>query len=118
MPDSLEKYLSKVAKDHSTPLVRRTFSLYAWFWFHTEALWIKDPEKRRPYTFMMRDWIYPHKPVFTAISLAWYAGLSILTHWMPYPALVLGCLSSLLLAHLVWGSPWQRGEQEWPAYRE
>jgi hypothetical protein len=114
VPPHLDRYLKAVRRDHSTPLVRSGFSLYAWFWFHTE-FWL-PPLDRRPYTFIMRDWIYPHLPAFLTILAAWYAGLFLLVRRLPCLALVLGVLSSLLVAHLVWGSGWQKGEQEWPPY--
>ncbi len=110
----LKPYLESVHRDHKTQLVRKSFSLYAWLWFHTE-FWL-EPMDRRPYTFIMRDWIYPHMAIFLIILAVWYTGLFFLIRWNPYVVLALGCLSSLLVAHLCWGTLWKKGEQEWPPY--
>jgi hypothetical protein len=88
--------------------------LYQWFWFHTE-FWL-TPVNRRPYTFIMRDWIFTHLHAFYAIVLIWIAGMLALTNWHPYPAAILLLLSGFLIAHLVWGSRWIEGQQEIPAY--
>jgi hypothetical protein len=114
MNKNLKLYLASIHRNHKTRLVRRGFSIYAWFWFHTE-FWL-TPLDRRPYTFIMRDWIYPHLGLFVIILAAWYSGLFLLIQPQPYLALALGILSSLLVAHLVWGTGWKRGEQEWPPY--
>jgi hypothetical protein len=100
---------------HGNPVVRKYFDLYGWFWFHTE-FWIQDLEDRRPYTFIMRDWIFPHMGWFYLISVVWYAGILAWVHWEPYPAAVVGILSALVWAHLRWGAKWIEGEQEWPPY--
>lgn len=112
--NNLKTYRRRVRAEHSTRLVRAGFSLYAWFWFHTE-FWL-PPLGRRPYTFILRDWIYGHRLAFAVLVTVWYGGLLILAGRQARLALVLGILSSLLLAHLVWGSRWRRGEQEWPPY--
>ena len=114
MENNLKLYLQSIQTNHKSGLVRRGFSLYAWFWFHTE-FWLA-PLERRPYTFILRDWIYPHLKIFLGIIGGWYAGLFFLAYRQSYLALVLGILSSLLVAHLVWGSSWKRNEQEWPPY--
>jgi hypothetical protein len=112
--NNLKTYFEAVKRDHKTRLVREGFSLYAWFWFNTE-FW-QAPLDRRPYTYIFRDWIYPHMKTFLAVLAFWYAGLFFLAARQPYPALGLAILSSLLAAHLVWGSRWKKGEQEWPPY--
>ena len=53
---------------------------YEWVWFHTE-LWIASRVKRRPFTFIMRDWIYTHMKAFIAMTCGWYAGVFALAHW-------------------------------------
>jgi hypothetical protein len=89
---------------------------YRWFWFHTE-IWIVNKLDRRPYTFIFRDWIYTHAKAFLAIIGVWYAGLITLEAFhYGWVALALGILSSLLIAHLVWGSKWIQGEQEEPQF--
>lgn len=111
----MEQYRQTIRRDHKTRLVRAGFDFYAWFWFHTE-FWTKDPEARRPYTFMMRDWIYPHMKAFAFILCAWYAGMLAWLYWSPYlPAILIG-LSSWVSAHLVWGGKWIENQQEWPPY--
>ena len=71
----MEQYRQTIHRDHKTRLVRAGFSLYAWIWFHMEALSYKDPEARRPFTFIMRDWIYPHMKAFLVLMGVWYAGM-------------------------------------------
>jgi hypothetical protein len=111
---SLIIYLDSIKKNHKNRLVRLNFSLYAWFWFHTE-FWLKPPE-RRPYTFIFRDWIFTHLKWYAIVTGIWYSGLLIWLHWSPYASGVLIGLSSWLNAHLVWGGSWRKGEQEWPPY--
>ncbi len=87
---------------------------YQWFWFKTE-FWL-TPVNRRPYTFIMRDWIYSHKVYFIIIITIWI-GLDI--WWVinsPIPALIVGLLLSFLLAHLIWGTKWIERQQEFPQY--
>jgi hypothetical protein len=88
--------------------------LYQWFWFHTE-FWL-TPTNRRPYTFIMRDWIYTHANIAAAMMLAWFAGMIVLSVWHGTLATVLSILSGLITAHLVWGSAWIEGQQEVPEY--
>ena len=110
-------YKDRVRATHSTAVVRRWFGLYAWFWYHTE-FWIKDKEARRPYTYIMRDWIFPHKNYFWAISAVWFAGMIALSIWHGTTASILGIFTAMLWAHLIWGSKWTQGEQEWPTVLE
>lgn len=112
--DGTRQYKQKVAQDHKTRVVRTLFSLHAWFWFHTE-FWLQ-PIDRRPFTYIMRDWIYSHMKTFLVILVAWYAGLLVWLHWNPYPPAILIGLSSWLGGHLVWGGKWIQGQQEWPPY--
>ena len=107
-------YFKSIRRDHQTSLVRGSFSLYAWFWFNTQ-FWLA-PLDRRPYTFIMRDWIYTHLRLFLVLVAGWYTGIFLLITRHPYTALTLGIFSSLLLAHLCWGSGWKKGEQEWPPF--
>ena len=116
----VQNYKSKIRRDHKTRLVQTYFDLYAWFWFHTE-FWIKNPLARRPYTFIMRDWVYPHMKWFLGILGAWYCGLIV---WdclrqsvsVALATLILGTLSGWISAHLIWGSKWIPNEQEEPPY--
>ncbi len=87
---------------------------YQQLWFHTE-FWL-TPVNRRPYTFIMRDWIYTHGNLFVIILALWLGGLVNWSVYQPVPALITGILSSFLLAHLVWGTKWIEGQQEYPEY--
>lgn len=105
-------YRKRINRQHKKKITRIYFSLYAWFWFHTE-FWLK-PFDRRPYTYIFRDWIYPHMSLFLIFSLFWFSGMFVLQIWHSLIALSLTLPTSLLWAHLVWGSSWKKGEQEWP----
>lgn len=89
-------------------------SFYEWFWFHTE-FWL-TPVDRRPYTFIMRDWIYTHTGIFVAILSIWFGGMFVWNLNYPIPASITGFLSAFILAHLVWGTKWIEGQQEHPEY--
>ncbi len=89
--------------------------LYEHIWFYTE-FWIAKKVQRRPFTFIMRDWLYPNMGSFIVIIICWYIGVAILALVAPLIALLLGILSSLLLAHLVWGSKYIKDEQEYPTF--
>lgn len=110
----LKPYYESIRRDHKTSWVRASFSLYAWFWFHTE-FWL-EPLERRPYTFIFRDWIFTHLIGYQIMIGFWYGGMLTWLHWSPYAAGILIGLSSWLNAHLVWGGKWKPGEQEWPPY--
>ena len=87
---------------------------YLWFWFHTE-FWAM-PIDRRPYTFIMRDWIYTHVTSTLALVDLFYAGLVTLSCWHGTASTITIALGSFLLAHLVWGTKWIEGQQEYPPY--
>ncbi len=87
---------------------------YQSFWFHTE-FWLTRVD-RRPYTFIMRDWLYSHVVWFVAILVAYFGGLFTWVVFNPLPASIVIFLSAFLLAHLVWGSKWIEGQQEYPEY--
>jgi len=55
-------------------------------------------------------------PAFLVILGLWYPGLLIWAHWSAFPPLILGILSPLLVAHLIWGSQWVLNEQEEAPY--
>jgi hypothetical protein len=84
---------------------------YSWFWLHTE-FWIANKFKRRPFTFILRDWIFPHLSAFTYICLVWFLGLYSLAWFHGLLALTMGIISAALIAHLVWGSRWIKGERK------
>ncbi len=87
---------------------------YQWFWFKTE-FWL-TPLDRRPYTFIMRDWMFTHGGMAASLIVTWYILVVALHFWHSTTSLVLGILSAFVLAHLVWGSKWIESEQESPAY--
>ena len=89
-------------------------NFYQWFWFHTE-FWL-TPINRRPYTFIMRDWIYNHLNLAIDLIIAWFIGMIILSIWHGTMATILSIFTGLLTAHLVWGSSWILGQQESPQY--
>jgi hypothetical protein len=88
--------------------------LYLWFWFHSE-FWLTSVD-RRPYTFIMRDWLYTHAAVFAAEVGLFYGSMITLSVWHGTAATIVAALGSLLLAHLVWGTKWIEGQQEVPEY--
>ena len=88
--------------------------LYLRFWYATE-FWLTRTD-RRPYTFIMRDWIFSHHRLTIALIIIWYGGLIALSPSHPLASLILGALSSFLLAHLVWGSAYIEHQQEYPEY--
>ncbi len=88
-------------------------SPYAWLWYHVEALWIKDPAARRPFTFIIRDFFHCHPILWTwlAVLAGFYFGAWLIT----FDAFVLVSLG-LLMGHLFWGTDWFKGQQEQPPY--
>ncbi len=91
-------------------------NLYVQFWYHTE-FWL-TPVNRRPYTFIFRDWIYTHIPAFIVLTSIWFIGVIVLAQWYAVLTSILGILSGMVLAHLVWGSAWIEHQQEYPQYVE
>jgi apolipoprotein N-acyltransferase len=110
----VKDYKAQVHKDHKSKVVRFYFLTYEYFWFHTQSLWIKNPLDRRPYTFIFRDWIYPHMVWFAVILCLWYAACFTLVAFHPLLASILLTLSSWLASHLIFGAPWVPGQQEDP----
>lgn len=105
---NVEIYRATVYRQHRSIVVRKYFDLYSWFW-HWSEFWLPY-DKRRPYTYIMRDLFFPHMAWFLAGSFAVLAGVLAWLHWQPYPAAVVGILLALLWAHLRWGSKWIPGE--------
>jgi hypothetical protein len=87
---------------------------YCWFWYHTE-FWLTKGN-RRPYTFIMRDWIYRHVNWFTFLVVLFYGSMITLSVWHGTASTITIAVGSFLLAHLVWGTKWIEGEQEFPPY--
>lgn len=111
-----ESYKAHIRAGHRNPVVRKWFGLYAWFWFHTE-FWLEKLE-RRPYTYIMRDWIYPNEVLFYVISALWFLGLAAWSWFQGFAPTIVGILTAMLWAHLVWGSSWIPGQQEDPQIEE
>jgi hypothetical protein len=87
---------------------------YQKLWFATE-FWL-TPVNRRPYTFIMRDWIYTHITQAVILIVVFYIGMIILSLWHGTISTLLVAFGSALLAHLIWGSAWIENQQEVPEY--
>jgi len=87
---------------------------YLWFWFHSE-FWI-TPVDRRPYTFIFRDFIYTHVPLSVTLIILFYAGMIVLSIWHGTMSTIIVAVGSFILAHLVFGTKWIEGQQEFPEY--
>ena len=86
---------------------------YVQLWYHTE-FWL-TPVDRRPYTFIMRDWMYAHVlPAATCCIIAF----GLLAWWHSIAAIILAVMCGLLLGHLIWGTKYIENEQESPEYTE
>jgi hypothetical protein len=91
---------------------------YTWFWYHLESLWIKAKATRRPFTFMMRDFMIQHPTWAAIIVLVELTLLCWLNLWNRWAGFWLGAFYFALFAHLVWGTPMKENEQEYPQYIE
>jgi len=87
---------------------------YQKFWFATE--FYLTPVNRRPYTFIMRDWIFTHPVLASVLIFLFYAGMIVLSIWHGTASTITTSVGSFLLAHLVWGSKYIEQEQEFPEY--
>ena len=87
---------------------------YQKIWFYTE-FWL-TPVDRRPWTFCMRDWIYRHVPQAVCLIVLFYTGMVALSIWHGTASTVTVAIGSFVLAHLVWGTFWIEGQQEFPEY--
>ena len=94
--------------------MRMLGQIYQWLWFHSEFL--VTPTNRRPWTFCARDWIYTHVSIFICVLIVWFGGVLAWNLFHPVPASIIGFLSAFVLAHLVFGSAWIEGQQEFPEY--
>jgi len=64
----------------------------------------------------MRDWIYRNSGVSACLVALFYAGMILLSMWHGTMSTIITAIGSFLLAHLVWGSKWIEGQQEFPEY--
>ena len=87
---------------------------YLWLWFHTE-FWL-TPVDRRPFTFIMRDWIFTHIPLAISLIVLFYIGMIVLSIWHGTASTITIAVGSFILAHLVFGTKWIEGQQEEPVY--
>ena len=87
---------------------------YSWLWFHSE--WYLTPIDRRPFTFIMRDWIFTHVEQAVILIGLFYVGMVILSFWHGTASTITTSIASFVLAHLVFGTKWIENEQEWPTY--
>lgn len=87
---------------------------YAWLWFRTE-FWL-TLEGRRPFTFIMRDFIFTNVVLSLILIVLFYAGMVILSFWYGTASTLIVGLGSFVLAHIVWGETWLFSQQEDPEY--
>jgi hypothetical protein len=89
---------------------------YAKIWYFTEGLWIKSGKLRRPFTYMMRDFMMAHPAWTVIIVIAENIGLMFLVRWNWIGGFFTISFYWLLMGHLRWGTPMKKGEQEDPEY--
>lgn len=87
--------------------------LYEWLWWTIEGWFGVPPEKRRPFTFIMRD-IYHQAPavIVLALGLGFYA-LGAYWLFLSPREFIIVCITALvctLNGHLFWGKDWQPGQ--------
>lgn len=120
---AFQSYKEVIKYEHPSRIVRKYFDLYAYVWFHLE-FWEDDLEERRPFTFIMRDWVYPHMKWFAVIMGVWYA-IMLAAMWYSvmrcnyagaFTVLIVSIFSGWLAAHLVWNADYIAGQQEWPPF--
>ncbi len=87
---------------------------YQRFWYFTE-FWL-TPVNRRPYTFIIRDFIYSHSGLSIAIISVWFSLVFVFNLYHPVPASLIFIFSAFLLGHLIWGTKYIEQQQEWPTY--
>jgi len=93
-------------------------NFYNWFWYNVQSLWIKSKKLRRPFTYLMRDFILKH-PVWSVVIILIQYGLLIwLTWWCWIAGVIVMPIYFLVMGHLVWGNPMKLGQQEYPEYIE
>jgi hypothetical protein len=88
--------------------------VYWWLWYHFE--WWLTPVDRRPFTFAMRDFFNLHPMQAWTYTGLWFVGMGFLLWYNACAGGILIGLSAFILAHVVWGAPWIKGQQEHPQY--
>lgn len=91
---------------------------YWWFWYHVESFWIKSKRARRPFTYMMRDFVTDHKIIGISIIILELVGLAFLVRWNWIVGYFCLAIYFMVAGHLWWGTPIKKGEQEEPQYIE
>jgi len=84
--------------------------LYKILWYRSQ-FWLPK-EKRRPYTFILRDIYHDHPILWTGIIIA-------IGYWLHYwldLKIMIAVGIGIVLGHLFWGTRYQEGEQEEPPY--
>jgi hypothetical protein len=64
----------------------------------------------------MRDWIYRHTTSAGILVLLFYVSMIVLSLSHGTASTITVSLGSFLLAHLIWGTGWIEGQQEYPEY--
>ena len=92
--------------------------LYKLIWFYSE-FWL-PPEKRRPFTYIMRD-IYHKTPLLVitlgAISLYLLGRYTTQITILVLLGMVVTLFVGILLGHLHWGRKYIPNQQEHPTYK-
>jgi len=89
-------------------------NLYNKIWFYTE-FWL-TPVDRRPFTFCMRDFIFGHPAWAWPMIIAWYISMGFLVYYYVWAGWAITIASTAVLFHVIWGSKWIEGQQEFPEY--
>ena len=85
---------------------------YDWFWYHSQALWIKSTWARKPYTLLFHDFAHASPVGYIFVQMAFVFGMWWLvdSYWI-----VLPILFGFIQGHILWGGH-KVGEQEDPPY--
>ena len=89
--------------------------IYCEIWYHAEWF-VKNKYVRRPFTYIMRDFVYARPYFGVPIILGLIAGLVILCIYHPVPGALVSIFYGMLQGHLWWGTHYKPGEQEEPEY--
>jgi len=87
---------------------------YQKIWFAVE--FNLTPVDRRPFTFIMRDYIFQYPKRAVPMIVAWYVGMAFLLCVAQWVAWGFTIASTAVLFHVIWGTPWIEHQQEFPEY--
>jgi hypothetical protein len=110
----IRNYQAKVAQEHRNRVVQFFFNFYSVLWFYTE--FFLPPDYRRPYTFIMRDFMMLHPIAAGFIVAGEITGLVFLARWNLAAGLPVWAFYFLVMGHLIWGRNMILGEQEEPTF--